>query len=271
MPRGWWGWSVLGSAGLIASASAQSVVRGSVRADSTSRPVPGASISTEGPVARSTLSGASGDFVLDGVDPGRVTLVFRAVGFRPFRAVAELSGSDTLELDVRLAPLVTQLAPVEVVANRARWVSGKMEEFERRRRAGFGKFLTRADLEPMETGPMSHVLRLAAGVRLVPLQYDCGTGFALATSRQAPDVPLTMACGGSTERILTQACYLDVYVDGSHLWRWGQGPPPNIEQFTIRDYQAIEIYRGRSELPAELDQPEPACGAIMFWTRTGEP
>ncbi len=253
----------------IGPAAAQSVIKGSIRIDSTSRPVVGAQVSVEGRTTRSVTTNSAGDFQVDGLDSGQVLLQFRAIGFRPFRAAAALSGQDTLELDVQLVPLVQQLAALEIVATRPRSVSGKMEDFERRRKAGFGRFFTRAELSTMETGPMSNALRHAAGVQLIVLPNWCGNGMALASGRR-PSVPMTpsMSCGDTPP---TQACYVDIFIDGAQFWRWGDGPPIDIEQFAVRDYQAIEVYRGRSELPIEMSRAEPACGAIAFWTRTGEP
>ena len=246
-----------------------SVIRGSIRIDSTSRPIVGAVISIEGNASRSATTNSAGDFVIEGLDSGQVMLQFRAIGFRPFRAAAALSGRDTLELDVQLVPLVQQLRTLEVVAARKPSVSGKMEDFERRRAAGFGRFFTRAELATMETGPMSNALRHASGLQLVLLPNRCGNGYALASGRRST-APLTpsMSCGDLPPN---PACYVDVYIDGSQFWRWGDGPPIDIDQLSVRDYQAIEVYRGRSELPIEMSRAEPACGAIALWTRTGEP
>jgi hypothetical protein len=260
------GLCVLAGAGSLARA--QSVVRGSVRIDSTSRPVIGAEISVEG-ATLTTTTGATGDFLLGGIGAGRTTVLVRAIGFRPLRAEVLLSGVDTLDVDIRLTPLAHQLATLEVVGTRPRSVSGRMEDFERRRRMGFGRFYTRADLAKLETESMVNVLRRTAGVRLVLLPFSCGNGFAIATNRRA-NVPMTpaMNCDRGPPN---EACYLDIYIDGANVWRWGDGPPLDIEQFTVRDYQAIEVYRGRSELPIEYSRAEPACGAVMMWTRTGEP
>jgi hypothetical protein len=120
----------------------------------------------------------------------------------------------------------------------------------------------------METGSMINALRHAAGLRFIVLPINCGNGFAVATMRHTSvPIPPAMNC---TPGEVPVACYLDVYVDGSNLWRWGDGPPLDIDQLSVRDYQAIEVYRGRSELPIEYSRAEPACGALVFWTRTGE-
>ena len=245
---------------------AQSAVRGTIRGDSTNRPVVGAEVLVE-PGARSTRANSSGDFVIGALPAGRYTLTFRSIGFRPVRAEAILSGQDTLELDVELVRTAQQLAPLSVTAAAPR-LSGKMEEFERRRKLGLGRFFTRAELAQWEIGPFSNVLRQAGNVRLVPLPYSCNGGFAVATGRAAfVKIPDAMQCG---RQPITNACYLDIYLDGARFWHWGESPPPEIDQYSVRDIQALEVYRGHSEMPVEFAATGFGCGAISIWTRTGE-
>ncbi|MGQ0641766.1 MAG: hypothetical protein ACT4P6_13540 [Gemmatimonadaceae bacterium] len=61
-------------------------------------------------------------------------------------------------------------------------------------------------------------------------------------------------------------------LDGALVWApgFGTNEPPNIDDYAARDLQAIEVYRGAGELPAELQQTATACGAVVLWTRTGE-
>jgi hypothetical protein len=266
---------LVAAGGLFAAAHGQSVVRGSVRVDSVGRPIVGAQVSVEGTPAHSAETNGAGEFALGGLAGGQHTLSIRAIGYRPLQLQAVLSGGDTLELDVRLVGLAQELTPIAVVGERPRRLSAKMEEFERRRRMGLGSFLTREDLAKVETSPMSNVLRFASGIRLILLPTPCGGGIAAASGRRTT-VPIlgVMKCqevAEGTDLEIPIACYMDIYVDGVSYWRFGQGPPVRIDDFVARDYQAIEVYRGRSELPIELTRGEPDCGAIVFWTRTGEP
>jgi hypothetical protein len=43
-----------------------------------------------------------------------------------------------------------------------------------------------------------------------------------------------------------------------------------MHEYQLREFQAIEVYRGPSELPIEYQATGNACGAILFWSRTGE-
>jgi hypothetical protein len=66
------------------------------------------------------------------------------------------------------------------------------------------------------------------------------------------------------------ACYLTVYVDGVRVWSRSQDPPPDVDQIRAMGIEGIEVYRGPAELPSQYQGTGNACGAVLFWTRTGE-
>jgi hypothetical protein len=250
---------------LPALAMAQSAVRGTVRADSTLRPVPRAEIVLESAEPRTGRAGLDGAFVFGRLPAGRHQLVIRAIGFRPLRLTADLNGRDTLDLDVRLTPVVQQLAPLAVVGRRAP-ASANPDEFERRRRNGFGRFFTRAQLRDREAMRLTDFLRTATGIRFVVLPIGCGSGLALASMRpRATPPPPSMDCGSHK---VDSACYLDLFIDGFPVWQWGQSPPPDVDQFAVRQLQAVEIYTGLAQMPPEFPRSEGGCGAVVMWSRT---
>lgn len=102
------------------TALAQSVVRGTVREMATSRPLAGVEISVDNRSVRPVRSNQTGGFALTGLPPGPVALRFRAAGFRPITAGAELSGSDTLALEVELEPVVLSIDSLVAVSNRGK-------------------------------------------------------------------------------------------------------------------------------------------------------
>ncbi len=250
------------------AALAQSAVRGTVRADSTLRSIPAAELMVEAAEIRIGRTGLDGTFLLGGVPAGRYPLVIRAIGYRPLRLTIDLAGQDTLELEVRLRPVVQELAGLTVVARPASMSAG-MEEFERRRRLGFGRFYSRAQLRERESMHLTDLLRGATGVRFVALPIGCGSGLALASMRPRPvPPPASMDCG---EHRVASACYLDLYVDGMPVWQWGQGPPPETDQYAVRDLQAVEVYVGLAQMPAEFPRSAGGCGALAVWGRRGDP
>ncbi len=254
--------------GLSGLAVGQSAVRGTVRADSSLRAVAAAEIVVEGPEVRLGRAGLTGGFVVGGIPAGRFALAVRAIGYRPLRLTIELTGRDTLELDLRLQLIPQELAPLTVVGRPAR-MTATMEEFERRRRNGFGRFYTRAQLAEREAMHLTDFLRGATGVQFMVLPIGCGSGLAIASMRpRALPPPSSMNCG---DHEVAPGCYLDLYVDGMPVWQWGQGPPPSVDQYAVRDLQAVEVYLGLAQMPAEFPRSSAGCGVLAMWSRTTDP
>ncbi len=146
-----------------------------------------------------------------------------------------------------------------------------MEELERRRRTGPGRFMTRTDFLGKESLPLSNVLRTVTSVRLVVRPWMCGGGFAAATGRGGGgSQDFHLYCPSDPKTAFPDACYLSVYLDGAQIWAWDRHDPPNIDDYLVGSLEGIEVYRGPSELPPELQSTGNPCGAILIWTRTGE-
>ncbi len=252
---------------LSGSAHAQAVIRGRVRADSTRAAIPFAVVEVRG--VRSTQASVSGVYTLGDLPAGSHTVVARAVGFQPFELPVEIAVGDTVDVDLLLLKSATQLAPLEVVASAGRAL-GKMARFEDHRKAGLGRFYDRQALVARGDGAtVAGLLRATAGLRLVQLPSPCvGSAAASARGVGSVEVPARMTCLGGTP--LFMACYLTIMIDGVITWTWGEPDPPNVEGIGLGEFQAIEVYRGPSELPIELNRTGSACGMLVLWTRTGE-
>lgn len=226
-------------------AAAQSRITGTVTEDSTGRPVAGVEIlmAGRGPVRTDTL----GVYRLDGVPSGVRTALFRKIGYRPVQLRAYLNDDDTLVVHVRMAPAVLELAPIEVTASA---IPPGMEAFAERRAAGFGHFIDAKVLRQSEHRRMSDLLRTVRGVSLRPVR---GNEWIAISARER--------------------CPMQVYFDGVKIYEpraLASGPasrPPNLDQFNITQLEAIEVYRGPAETPAQLGGTGGACGTIVLWSR----
>ncbi len=248
----------------------QSVVRGRVVSDSGRSPIAGAEIVVTAP-SRVARSDAAGRFVLSDLPAATVTLRVRAVGFKPLELEAEIGPKDTVDVEFSLTPAPQRLPTLEVRVKAMVPLSSKMEEFERRKRMGFGTFMTRAKLIEWRDQPLSNAVRQIANIQLVARPFECGGGFAAATGRGGV---LLFPCGGRGSPIrFPPACYLAIYQDGALVWAPSipEDPPPDIDQYRVDQMQAAEVYLGPGQLPAELQQTGTACGALVLWTRTGDP
>ena len=251
-------------------ATAQSVVRGVVRSDSGSRRLLGARVRLE-PIGRVAQSDLQGRYRLDSLPAGRYAGRAQAIGYRAVEFELVLGPADTLDVDIGLTPEVVRLPDLVAKAPEAKFQSAKMEELERRRQMGLGKFLTRIDLKGKEALPLSNVLRGLAGVRLVMRPSNCGGGFAAATGRGGgASNDIRLHCPASPQNLFSEACYLSVYLDGAQVWAWTQPDPPNIDDYLVGSLEGIEVYRGPSELPPQFQSTGTPCGVILLWTRTGE-
>jgi hypothetical protein len=114
----------------------KAALRGVAR-NQTGQPVNGARVTLWG-TGVETSANASGQYQFAALPEGTYTVEVRAVGFQPHRAPADLMATRENVLDLTLTPLVTTVDTLRVRANRA----VPLEEFERRRKLGFGHFLT---------------------------------------------------------------------------------------------------------------------------------
>lgn len=245
---------------------AQAVIRGRVRADSTRAAIPFAVVELRG--VRSTQASVSGIYSISDLPAGSYTVIARAVGYRPFELPLDVAAGDTVDVDLLLLRSATQLAPLEVVAPAGRAL-GKMTRFEDHRKAGLGRFYDRqALIKQGDSAVLAGLLRGTAGIRLIQLPSPC-TGAAAASARGvgSMEVPARMSCLGSP---MYMGCYLTIMIDGVMVWTWGEPDPPNVEDINLGEFQAVEVYRGPSEVPIELNRTSSACGMLVLWTRTGE-
>ena len=152
----------------------------------------------------------------------------------------ELRAADTTEASFVLAPGGVPLAAVRV-AGRA------MSEIDRsgfteRRKAGIGTFLTRADIVRLQSVRASDVLRSVPGLQVT--RY--GTGWTVALRRAGAN------------------CYPRWFVNGSPF----QMEPGDLDaMFRPDDIEAIEVYAGASQIPAQFGGIRAGCGVIAVWTR----
>jgi hypothetical protein len=258
----------LGLAGLAAwpgIGSAQTLVTG--RVTGSGRPLANAEIRID-PRALQSVTGDSGTYRVLFPDAGMVRVSVRAVGFYPATRRFVLAGNDTVVADFALAAVPQTLDPIKVEGHAA-LVRGKMQGFEERRRAGFGRFFTREFLAERETSTLSNVLRLTNNLQLIRRPDQCGGGFAVATGRSGMfRWEAWMACAGAR---LPTACYSPVFLDGALFWGPGLPgvPPPDMDQLKVLDLEGIEVYRGGSEVPLQYQIPGSDCGVVLLWTRVG--
>ncbi|MCU0617395.1 MAG: carboxypeptidase-like regulatory domain-containing protein [Gemmatimonadaceae bacterium] len=222
-------------------------LRGRVSNATTRRPIVDAVLVLT-PHDFSVRTDTSGQFNLRGLPFGEYTLLVRAVGYIPASARVPLSARAALDLDVDLEPLAPLLDSVikqedpDVPRNFA------MREFEARRIAGFGRFITREELLRGRGRSLDAILRARVpGVRLLDFEGKIVAASGRDISRRRP-------------------CFLNVIVEGALRYTLNA----NMPLFDLRSLEAsmiagIEYYTVAS-LPAEFNlRGQAPCGTLVIW------
>lgn len=228
-------------AGLPAPLAAQAVFTGRVT-DSTKAPISGVEVVLEKPASR-VQSDAEGRFSIGSIPWGVQIATVRKIGYRPVRFRLIVAGNDTMEVAIRLEAAGVQLEPIEVTASTVR---PGMEDYARRKIAGFGQFFDSEKLERAEGRRLSDFLTGVRGVRVVTR----GLSSVLVSSRSN--------------------CPMAVWLDGVQLSGGTRRLSQDINQFQITQLEGVEVYSGSGETPAELmGAGTGSCGTVALWTRRG--
>ena len=137
----------------------------------------------------------------------------------------------------------------------------KYDLFLERKAQGNGYFMTRTQIESHVTNRIESLFSNIPGIKV----RQSGTAYTIQSQR----------CGGSTVRSSTIRIGKSnapgdasednlgplVYVDGQLL-----GGTSDLAMFRAEDIEAIEVYQGATQVPAEARGR--ACFAIFLWTRS---
>ena len=228
------------SRGVPVQAQALAGISGQVVNQESRIPVSGARVNLIGTRLR-TATDSSGRFSQASLGAGTYILEVRAIGYGVTSWVLRLSDGERVDYVFELEPLGVDLDPV-VVEGRPGYFQRRMQEFEERRHAGRGIFITRDQIEASHAATMADLLRGVPGVRL-----NCRSG----------------VCTAQMTRTAHGVCAADWVVDGIPA---SMSSTPHLPAVGII---AVEIYRSPSEAPAEFLKADSDCGVIAIWTKSG--
>ena len=220
---------------------AATVLRGDARLtgtvlDSAGKPVTNAHVVAWG-TNRDAQTNDRGAFVLDGLPGGTHTIEIRVIGYVPVTRVVHLAASRPATIEIRMDKTPVVLA-TETVRGTVVY-SRRLVEFDRRRRMGFGKYVTTAELDRRPNARLSHILQGMLGVYV---QQSTGRN---SISMRSPT---------------RGYCTPTLYVDGN------RDLSGDFDYLFSDQIAGIEVYTRESERPAGyLDFN--SCGAVLVWTR----
>lgn len=215
-----------------------STLVGHVASHATHEPISGARVTVlERGFAATTDS--SGRFAVTGLSAGVFVIEIGAIGYAKGSWKVSLTPGHVLMHSFDLDPLPFEL-PEVVVKGKQPPSARRFADFERRRQAGTGAFLTQEQIERVNPSSLIDVLVSVRGVQQVCITNDC-----VAKMVRSPP-----------------GCYPQYYLDGRESTPYFARHTPPL------DVRGIEIYRGSSETPGEFQGSNSGCGVIAIWTKS---
>lgn len=185
---------------------------------------------------------STGRFALPAPRAGMYRLQVRHESYMTYQVDSVQIGiGEVVSLEIRMGRDAVPLQPLVVTARRtAMYMAG----FEDRRKAGFGRFLTREDFDVHASTRVSDLLRNLQGLSF----RSAGGGGSMIYMR-----------GG------TGLCQPAIWLDGVQVRQY---PGNTMDDILTPDIiEAVEMYTSVASAPTQyLSGP---CGVLMLWTRRG--
>lgn len=262
--------------GVISAHDGTPVENGNVSVEWTERDSSGAAAMQAGR-SRTAVTDSRGVYRLCGVPTDRRILFQTAFdGNLSPTPVRVESGVRARRFDVRLdtnrrrvdtaqmgrASVAQRLVPVEVSAERP-----VIPEFEARRAAGIGHFITRADLDKAKQQRMGEVIARVPGARVWRARN--GSSAWLAVGRGAGGQRMPAGDQADQRRGAGQACYADVWLDNANVYSYRIGAPLfDLNSIPPQQIEAVEVYASSATIPLRYARgASPQCGVLIIWTR----
>lgn len=175
---------------------------------------------------------------------GGSMLRIQKIGFKPVTQVVVISPADTVAITVLMEAAAQSLPAVVTKDSATTFLSPGMRAFEERRKAGFGRFITEAELRKNENRSLTNIVRQ--------------TGTGVSCTRRTP-----IRCFAVNTRVGGSGCSLDVYYDGTLV----NDDFRDLEQIRTDQIGAVEIYASTATVPAEYNKTGKGCGVMLLWSR----
>lgn len=196
-----------------------------------------------------TMTRDDGRFAITGLPAGTQTVESRYVGFAPTRTIVDLASGRNVATTITMSERADVLDEVTVYGAE-RQLANVLAGFDQRRKLGFGRFITRADIEKRRPLRFTDLLRETPGLRIVSTG---GIDYTI------------IATHGSMSG---SACRPTVFIDGVLLAN-SEGIDMMVDP---QEVAAVEIYNGVGETPPQFKGGmKGECGSIAIWTSPNLP
>jgi len=187
-------------------------------------------------------SGATGSYRMTELPSGTFTVEARALGFLPQRRVVDILDGREAVADLTLESFGTFLDTVKVTTQRL-FSSRRMQEFEQRRKSGFGYFMDEDAISRRNPFFMSDIFQMTPGV--VIAQGNASGNRVLMRGNS-----------------FSAYCQPALFIDGMRV----TNIDGNLDAVvSAQDVRAVEVYTRASNVPAQFQTLE-GCGSLVIWT-----
>jgi hypothetical protein len=239
---------------------------GFVYLEGMSTPVAGATVAFEA-LGLTTTTDADGHFQITGIRPGNQILIIRKVGLVEQKSVIAFRSDDSVVTNLILVRTQATQTLAAVKVEEPSIKDPKMQEFEDRRKLGFGKFITRDLIDKNQGLLLTDLLAMIYGPKV--LHGNSGHAWAYEGSGAT-----SFLNNGPTLDALDRAlrasnglCYTAVYVDGMVEYSGAYKQPLfDLNSLRPESLAGVEYYRSGME-PIQYAALRDACGLLLLWTR----
>lgn len=251
--------------------NAQAIVKGFLYDDASGARVHGGTVmlvdpSSDAPVVHVTadssgeflLRGPSGQYQIAVVHAGYTSVLSAPMTFDngeslTIRVPMATNGDPTHNIGV-LEHTKSAVEPKRSAMGRYDW----MDDFRQRKMAGNSVSYDANQLAHANAITVSDLLRRVPGVAV----GNDATSSSVAMSRTAMLSSMSSVIGGSP-------CRVGWFVDGRRIDRPGVTDPvtEGLSSIHLDQLEALEVFRGLAEMPAEFAYPDLQCGAVALWMK----
>lgn len=202
------------------------------------------------------LRGPAGHYQIAAVHAGYTSVLSAPIAFEDgesmtIRVPLATTGDPTHNIGV-LEHTKTDIAPKRVATGRE-WTDG----FRMRKTLGMGVRFDRNELAHSRAVTVGDLLRRVPGV-------------AIGSDNSTASVAMRRTgMAGLRATSIGTPCQVGWFVDGRRIDRPGDTDPvtASLASMHLDELEALEVFRGLSEMPAEFADPDLQCGAVALWTR----
>ena len=216
---------------------------------------------------RSTTSNYRGEFSLSGLPAGRHAVVIRRLGFAPLIDTVAIQAGSTVDREFVLLETAVQLDSVRVAAPERKYISPHLQEFDERRKLGFGHFITEEELRKEDNRSFVNVIASRVpGIRVFRPDPRNPSSEYLGSTRKCGDGPAILSCKGGGSY-----CPVTMYIDGVVVFNGATEKErafiPDLGKYATNQYAGVEFYAGAATIPPKYNMTGSGCGVLLLWTR----